>query len=144
MMIIGCDFHPSWQQVSWLDTETGECGETGTCFGGRQGVLSANGGAGPDWHGHGQQSVVHRTGAGLGARDLDRGCGAEPGQLCAQAEDGQTGRGAYSETSGGRAVSEVMDAGPGAARSVVTGAAPAQVGGDTQPGKKRTATPISE
>ena len=27
MMIIGCDFHPSWQQVSWLDTETGDCGE---------------------------------------------------------------------------------------------------------------------
>ena len=27
MMIIGCDFHPSWQQVSWMDTETGECGE---------------------------------------------------------------------------------------------------------------------
>src|SRR5260370_24587189 len=22
-----CDFHPSWQQVSWLDTETGETGE---------------------------------------------------------------------------------------------------------------------
>src|SRR5271167_167652 len=27
MMIIGCDFHPSWQQVSWLDTESGDCGE---------------------------------------------------------------------------------------------------------------------
>jgi transposase len=27
MMIIGCDFYPSWQQVSWLDTETGETGE---------------------------------------------------------------------------------------------------------------------
>jgi transposase len=27
MMIIGCDFHPSWQQVSWLDPETGETGE---------------------------------------------------------------------------------------------------------------------
>src|SRR6202007_1978787 len=27
MMIIGCDFHPSWQQVSLLDTETGECEE---------------------------------------------------------------------------------------------------------------------
>ena len=26
-MIIGCDFHPSWQQVCWLDTETGESGE---------------------------------------------------------------------------------------------------------------------
>jgi len=27
MMIIGCDFHPSRQQVNWLDTETGETGE---------------------------------------------------------------------------------------------------------------------
>jgi transposase len=27
MMIIGCDFHPSWQQVCWLDSETGETGE---------------------------------------------------------------------------------------------------------------------
>jgi transposase len=27
MMIIGCDYHPSWQQVSWMETETGECGE---------------------------------------------------------------------------------------------------------------------
>ncbi len=27
MMIVGCDFHPSWQQVCWLDTQTGETGE---------------------------------------------------------------------------------------------------------------------
>jgi transposase len=27
MMIIGCDFHPSWQQVSWLDSEGGDIGE---------------------------------------------------------------------------------------------------------------------
>jgi hypothetical protein len=27
VMIIGCDFHPSWQQIAWLDTETGETGE---------------------------------------------------------------------------------------------------------------------
>jgi len=27
MMIIGCDFHPSWQQVCWLEAETGETGE---------------------------------------------------------------------------------------------------------------------
>jgi transposase len=27
MLIIGCDFHPSWQQIAWLDTETGETGE---------------------------------------------------------------------------------------------------------------------
>ena len=27
MKIIGCDFHPSYQQVAWLDTETGEVRE---------------------------------------------------------------------------------------------------------------------
>jgi hypothetical protein len=27
MLIIGCDFHPGWQQVAWLDPETGETGE---------------------------------------------------------------------------------------------------------------------
>ena len=26
MLIIGCDYHPSFQQIAWLDTETGECG----------------------------------------------------------------------------------------------------------------------
>jgi len=27
MVLIGCDFHPSWQQVSWLDAATGEGGD---------------------------------------------------------------------------------------------------------------------
>jgi transposase len=27
MLIIGCDYHPSVQQIAWADTETGECGE---------------------------------------------------------------------------------------------------------------------
>lgn len=27
MKIIGCDYHPSWQQVCWVDTETGESEE---------------------------------------------------------------------------------------------------------------------
>ena len=26
MMIIGCDFHPSWQQVNWVESETGGTG----------------------------------------------------------------------------------------------------------------------
>src|SRR5262249_13552945 len=26
MLIIGCDYHPSMQQIAWVDTETGECG----------------------------------------------------------------------------------------------------------------------
>ena len=27
MRIIGCDYHPSWQQICWVDTETGEAEE---------------------------------------------------------------------------------------------------------------------
>jgi len=27
MMVIGCDYHPSWQQICWVDTATGETGE---------------------------------------------------------------------------------------------------------------------
>ena len=27
MMVIGCDFHPSWQQICWLETATGETEE---------------------------------------------------------------------------------------------------------------------
>ena len=27
MMIIGCDYHPSWQQICWMDTRTGETEE---------------------------------------------------------------------------------------------------------------------
>ena len=27
MLIIGCDYHPSWQQICWLDTATGETEE---------------------------------------------------------------------------------------------------------------------
>jgi transposase len=27
MLIIGCDYHPGFQQIAFMDTETGECGE---------------------------------------------------------------------------------------------------------------------
>jgi hypothetical protein len=27
MLIIGSDYHPSTQQIAWIDSETGECGE---------------------------------------------------------------------------------------------------------------------
>src|SRR6185503_5901366 len=27
MLIVGCDYHPSFQQIAWVDTESGECGE---------------------------------------------------------------------------------------------------------------------
>ena len=27
MLIVGCDYHPGFQQIAFVDTETGECGE---------------------------------------------------------------------------------------------------------------------
>ncbi len=27
MIIIGCDYHPGCQQIAFVDTETGDCGE---------------------------------------------------------------------------------------------------------------------
>ena len=27
MLIIGCDYHPGFQQIAWVDTDTGELGE---------------------------------------------------------------------------------------------------------------------
>jgi transposase len=27
MLILGCDYHPSWQQICWMDLRTGETGE---------------------------------------------------------------------------------------------------------------------
>jgi hypothetical protein len=27
MMIIGCDYHPGFQQIAWVDTDTGELSE---------------------------------------------------------------------------------------------------------------------
>jgi hypothetical protein len=32
MIIIGCDFHPSWQQICWLDQRTGETAERSWCM----------------------------------------------------------------------------------------------------------------
>jgi hypothetical protein len=29
MLIIGCDYHPGFQQIAFVDMETGECGERG-------------------------------------------------------------------------------------------------------------------
>ena len=27
MIIIGCDYHPAFQQIAFVDIETGDCGE---------------------------------------------------------------------------------------------------------------------
>ena len=53
MMMIGCDYHPSWQQICWLDTGDGRDGrkEAGTRVGRGGEVLSRSFGACADWDG---------------------------------------------------------------------------------------------
>ena|SRR5438094_3916750 len=114
MMIIGCDFHPSWQQVSWLDTETGETGEQKLVHaeGQAQQFYQALSGAaliGMEATGNSQWFVELIEDLG---RNLDRGCSADPGQLRAQAEDRQAGRSPHSEAAGGRALSAAVGTGP--------------------------------
>ena len=57
MVIVGCDFHPSWQQVSWLDTETAETGEQKlvTAAGDAERFYRQVPAAGPDRHGGNRQ-----------------------------------------------------------------------------------------
>ena len=52
MLVIGCDFHPSWQQVCSVDTMTGETEgeEVGSWFGRGRAFLSAAFRAGADRH----------------------------------------------------------------------------------------------
>ena len=38
MLIIGCDYHPSCQQIAFCDTETGECGQRRLEHGGDAGA----------------------------------------------------------------------------------------------------------
>src|SRR2546421_12338742 len=101
MMIIGCDFHPSWQQVCWLDTETGESGE--------QKLVQASGDAERFYRQVAAPALIgmEATGNCHWLVDLLAEIGHELG---ASAEDGQAGRGAYSEGAGGRTVSPHLDA----------------------------------
>jgi len=46
-MIIGCDFHPSWQMISWLDKESGEAGERKLMHGSGEARVFYEGLAGP-------------------------------------------------------------------------------------------------
>ena len=65
MKIVGCDFHPSWQQVAVFDPETGEVEERKLLHGDREGraVLSRAGGPGAGWYrGMWEQPVVYRVG----------------------------------------------------------------------------------
>jgi transposase len=147
MMIIGCDFHPSWQQVSWLDVETGDCGERKLVHAAGEAKMFYQPLAGPVLIG------MEATGNSQWFIELVEDLGHEiwigdAAQIRAsyvrkQKTDKRDAAHILKLVVEGR-FPRLWTAGPGAARSAAVGFAPAQTGGDTQPGKKRTATPFPE
>ena len=146
MMIIGCDFHPSWQQVSWLDTETGETGE--------RKLVQASGDAERFYRQVAAPALIGMEATGnchaggfaerTGPRVVGGRRGADPSQLCAAAEDGPARCGAYSEAADRGTVSEDLDAVERGTRPAATAAASLQAGDHPGAGEERTATPLPE
>src|SRR5690242_19135911 len=99
MTIVGCDFHPGWQQVAVFDPDSGEIRERKLENGNGEAerfyrALSAPVLVGLEACGQTQwfEELLER----LGHEVWIGGCGADPGQLRAQAEDGPARRSAHS------------------------------------------------
>ena len=130
MMLVGCDYHPSWQQF-WGYTRTGATEQ--------RKLVHASGEAEKFYRRLAAPAVSawspRATASGLwrwldsGARDVDRRCGQDPGQLCAQAEHGQAGRGSSVDATVGETVSSVLDT-IGDAGSAAVATPPGQAGRD--------------
>ena len=147
MMIIGCDFHPSWQQIAWLDSETGETAE--------QKLVHASGEAkqfyqqlnapvliGMEATGNSQWFVelVHDLGHEIWVGDAAQ---IRASYVRQQKTDKRDAAHILKLVVEGR-FPRLWTPYRRAARSAAVGAAPAQTGDDSQPGEKRTATPFPE
>ena len=85
MIIIGCDFHPGFQQIAFVDTETGDCGEQRLehCEGAQKFYrdLATQGKkvrVGMEARGHGRW--FEQTAGGTEYRAVDGRCGGDPSQ----------------------------------------------------------------
>ena len=88
MKIIGCDFHPSFQQIAMVDMRNGRVHGAKADAGGGAAVLCRAERAGAGGHGGVRQHAVVRASAGVaGYRDMAGRCRQDPGHGSAQAED---------------------------------------------------------
>ena len=147
MIIVGCDFHPPWQQVAIFDPATGEIAERKLINGNgeaeqfyRSLPIPFLGGCGELW----EQSVVPGVDGAVGSRGMGGRCGADSGQLCAQAEDGSSRRGAPSEASAGRTFPAAVETGCRGARSPSVTDPSSSSGADSYAGEERVAAPGDE
>jgi transposase len=146
MMIIGCDFHPSWQEIAWLDGETGETRgtETGAASGDAKAFyqqLAAPARIGMEATGNSQWFIelVRDLGHEIWIGDAAQ---IQASYVRKQKTDKMDA--AHILKLVVKAASAPVDAEPRATRSAAVSVAPAQTGGDSEPGEKRTATPFSE
>ncbi len=114
MKIIDCDFHPSYQQIAVLDLATGEMVEKALSHERKEEVRAFYAGLkGSGTSGDRSQraiAVVRADAGGVGTRDMDRGCGEDPRQLRAEAEDRPARCRAAAEASGGGSLSADLGA----------------------------------
>jgi|SRR5690242_11277580 len=91
MKIIGCDFHPSYQQIAVLDLATGETEEKALSHERKEEVRAFYAGLGGSVRvgiEASRQSQWFDGCWGVGTRSVDRGCSEDSRQL--RAEGGQT------------------------------------------------------
>ena len=145
MKIIGCDFHPSFQQIAMVDSGNRRVHGTQADAGGGAAVLCRAEGAGAGGHGGVRQHAVVRAPAGVaGHRAVAGRCGQDPGHGSAQAEDGPARCAAVVAVAAGGSFSASMGADPGAARCAAVAVASPQAGGDAAAGEERVAAPGAE
>jgi len=143
MKIIGCDFHPSYQQYAMVEKETGEvregrlgheAGEARRFYEGLRGQavrvgMEAMGNS--QWFEQMLEVMGHELWLG--------GCGTDPAVGGAATEDGPARRAAYFEIAVRRAISTDMGTERGDAGCASVVASPAQAGGDEVAGEEPAA-----
>ena len=111
MVIIGVDYHPSFQQIAFVDKETGECGERRLNHSDgeaekfyrdlkQRGVQRASGDGG-----HRIFTLVRAVAGGTGFRGVDRRSGGDQGQASQEAEDRPRGCPTAAEAAAGKSLS---------------------------------------
>ena len=131
MMIIGVDFHSEFQQIAWVDTESGDFQEkrlghreeAETFYRALAGQKVCVG-----MEASGQAGWFERLVAELAIRIADWRCGQDPDQARTQAEDGSPGCAVDSAVAAGRSLPEDLGTELGEPGSAATAVAPASHG----------------
>ena len=147
MLIVGCDYHPRWQQVAWLDTETGETGE--------QKLVNGDGEAERWYRQLPVPSLIglESTGNSQWFVDLVPQLGHEVwmgdaaeirASYVRKQKNDRRDAGHILKLAAGRALSAAVGAEPGAARSAAVADSSPQAGADPGPREEQLAAPGHE